>query len=47
MLHVPDDDTAEVYFEILHKEDDGTYASLHRGYSEQMRLSLNLDITIH
>jgi hypothetical protein len=28
-------------------EDDGTYATLHRGYSEQMRLSLNLDITIH
>ena len=27
VLHVPDDDTAEVYFEILHKEDDGTYAS--------------------
>ena len=47
VLHVPDDDDAEVYFEILHKEDDGTYAALHRGYSEQMRLSLNLDITIH
>ena len=47
VLHVPDDDNAEVYFEILHKEDDGTYTALHRGYSEQMMLSLNLDITIH
>ena len=47
VLHVPEDDDAEVYFEILHQEDDGTYAAFHRGYREQMRLSLNLDITIH
>ena len=45
--HVPEDDDAEVYFEILHQEDDGTYTAFHRGYREQMRLSLNLDITIH
>jgi len=46
-LQVPDDDDVEVYFEILHKEDDGTHTAFHRGYREQMKLSLNLDRTIH
>ena len=47
VLHVPEDDDAEVYFEILHKEEDGSYTAFHRGYREQMKLSLNLDRTIH
>jgi len=46
-LQVPDDDDAEVFFEILHKEDDGTYTAFHRSYREQMKLSLNLDRSIH
>ena len=45
-LQVPDDD-AEVFFEILHKEDDGSYTAFHRSYREQMKLSLNLDRSIH
>ena len=46
-LEVPEDENLEAFFEILHKEDDGTYTAFHRGYREQMKLSLNLDRTIH
>ena len=47
LMHVPEDEDAEAYFEILHKKVEGSYTAFHRSYREQMKLSLNLDRTIH
>ena len=46
-LQVPDDDDVEVYFEILHKEADGSFTSLQRGYRAQMSLMLDEDCLMH
>ena len=47
LLHVPDDEVCEVYFEIIHKEINGSFTSLHRGYRAQMFLMLGEDCLIH
>ena len=47
LMYVPEDENEEAYFEILEPEVDGTFATLRRGYREQMKLSLNLDRTLH
>ena len=47
LLHVPDDELCEVYFEILHKEADGSFTSLQRGYRAQMSLMLDEDCLMH
>ncbi len=35
---VVNEEKDEVYFEILHEEDDGTYTAFHRSYEEQTKL---------
>jgi len=47
LMHVPEDENEEAYFEILEPEPDGSFTKLRRGYREQMKLSLNLDSTLH
>ena len=47
LMHVPEDENEEAYFEILEPEPDGTFTTLRRGYREQMKLSLNLDRELH
>ena len=43
LMHVPEDENEEAYFEILEPKTDGTFTTLRRSYREQMKLSLNLD----
>ena len=33
-----DDEKDEVYFEILHEEEDGTFTAFHRSYDDQTDL---------
>ena len=47
LMHVPEDENIEAYFEILEPEADGSFTTFRRGYREQMKLSLNLDRTLH
>jgi DNA-directed RNA polymerase subunit RPC12/RpoP len=47
LMHVPEDENEEAYFEILEPKTDGTFTTLRRGYREQMKLSLGLDKTLH
>ena len=47
LMHVPEDENKEAYFEILEPKADGTFKAFHRSYREQIKLSLNLDRTLH
>ena len=37
-LVIIDDEKDEVYFEILHEEEDGTFTAFHRSYDDQTDL---------
>ena len=47
LMHVPEDENEEAYFEILEPEPDGTFIAFRRSYRDQMKLILNLDRKLH
>ena len=47
LMYVPEDENEEAYFEILEPKADGTFIAFRRSYRDQMKLSLNLDRTLH
>jgi DNA-directed RNA polymerase subunit RPC12/RpoP len=47
LMHVPENENEDAYFEILEPKADGTFTAFRRSYRDQMKLILNLDRKLH